>query len=360
MFSINTISDFIEMQDLVCFNLIEEAGNIIPVFNLCFVTKNAKILKYIKENNPINILAGQDKNNVIPIELLPATLEFSHISSSQLKILIAGVLNVPDYAIQSNMKISENVSAATEIISVASNYFKTSRSNINGSIDSQRWIQPAISDRDYINEIWLHMDLGNSFPILGISSYGEFILHDVRTLLGNDVAWKFSNKESNDKKNIVYDGTPVTKLNNGMMNSIFGYQQNKQIINAETGEQSSINASNSILMVHNTFNASSKITSNRLGHRVLTLNTHTNYWQSYLNNVTNLGLFSALIVDLTIVGKFYPIRILDKVSFFQPEIGKIYASEQEGGIYIVARVARNVANSVHLTQVRLCRENFNR
>ena len=69
-FSIGEFEDFISNDDLVYFNLIEEAGNVLPTFELTFTSANEKLLSTLNEGNILQVSFGRELDHLIDVELI--------------------------------------------------------------------------------------------------------------------------------------------------------------------------------------------------------------------------------------------------------------------------------------------------
>ncbi len=372
IFSIGKYTDFIKNDDLISFDLIEEAGNILPTFSIDFVVDSEKIISLIQENNPIKVTFGRDQKDLIDISLLTCGLTYEVSTTTQIKANIEGTLNVPKYNNQTQTQITQAKSAIAIMLDIAkNNSFRTGQSNITTSSDSMNHIQYNNTDRDFINELWMHSNIPNSFPVIGITSRNEFIVNDARKSMkrvkdgGIAPSWVFTfrDEESKAPNNVIkYSAPPLISVNNGFINNWVGYNQTKYILDTVTSQYTALTPSPKTLMaLNNTFNTNSGVTHSAGNSQLINDNTDISYWESYVNNLTNLALFSTVLVDIIFTGPYYPIRVLDKVLFQSKQIGETQNSaEYETGVYLVARVSRNISGSVMTTQVRLCRENLNK
>ncbi len=372
IFSIGKYADFIKNDDLISFDLVEEAGNILPTFSIDFVVDSEKIISLIQENNPIKVTFGRDQKDLIDISLISCGLTYEISSVSLIKANIEGILDVPKYSNQTQTQITQSQSAVATMLDVAkNNNFRTSKSNITTSSDSMSHIQYNNTDRDFINELWMHSNIPDSFPVVGITTRNEFIVNDAKKSMkrvkdgGIAPAWTFTfrDEESKAPNNIIkYSVPPLISVNNGFINNWVGYNKTKYVLDTVTSQYTALTPDPKTLMaLNNAFNTNSSVDHSVANSQLISDNTDANYWLSYVNNITNLALFSTVLVDIIFTGPYYPIRVLDKVLFQSKQIGETENSaEYETGVFLVARVSRNISNSVMTTQVRLCRENLNK
>jgi len=361
LFKLGNKEDFIDHRNLLSFNLIESVGNNLPIFDLSFYSNDTDLIKLLNENNILTISLGKDQNKAISIELIISKSEFQVESDKYYLFYLGGYLNKINY-INNNKKSIQEGSGVEVILKTAKNYFNNKvNSNIIKSSDKMNWVQPNISDRDFIDSIYLHCDLKDSFPVMAINSYSEFILHDFKKLLANKAKWVFTYvRDSNDKNIILYSNPPMFSINSGYINNLSGYCNKKYIHNMISGNGVDIITNNKLLLVNNkNFNKSNLVTNKTQAHRNINENVHSNYWISYLYNLNNLSLFSTVSCDLVVSGEFLDIKLLDKVIVNTKSLRKVSAEEYSTGVYIISKISMNLSNQNLTYQIKFNRENIN-
>ena len=58
-FSIGEIEDFLKEEQLICFKLIEDTSNVIPIFQLDIYIFDERILKYVNDVKNLIVKIGQ-------------------------------------------------------------------------------------------------------------------------------------------------------------------------------------------------------------------------------------------------------------------------------------------------------------
>lgn len=356
--------DFIDEEDLLSFTLIEEAGNVLPTFELNFVSDDEDIFSLLNDGNDLEIKIGQSYNNSVSIAL--AGLKFSSIpqGSDRRLITVVGTLSAILYANQSNLEITPIQSGIEAIIATAKRTFTIDKfSNVTASLDSQSWIQPNQSDRAFINAVWLHSNLQPSFPALGITSLNTFIIKDIKKDLMTPYRWKFTPFPVNSATDIYYDGDPVITSSTGFINSWTGYGKLKRQYNADTAVDMDIQTiPTPVMALTNELSYRTGMQYKFDGIGVVNGNTDPNYWQTYLYNLTYLSLFGSLCLNLSFTNQYYPIQILDQVMYKDKSVSSSTSatSSFNTGKYYVTKVARTVGNKSFNTVVTLARESINR
>lgn len=360
-FKLGQENDFIREEDLVEFTLIEEAGNILPTWQIAFSTNNESVISSFNETNIFEVSFGKDLNDLVSAPLAVQSIDVFRQGNDKRLINANGVYNALGYLGDSKLTTRPNASAVSIIKQIASNYFNYSKESISTSNDSQTWIQPSISDRKFVNELWLHSDLGNGIPAIGISSGGDFIIKDLRQEGAKKFKWKFT-YNNQDKDGIIYDGDYVFQDKTSFINTWTGYGRQKYVYDIESGVENEICIRPEPLIALTSKIARSNDVNKRFTKTGMTSdNTHDNYWLSAMQNVMNLAQLSATKITLSFPNKFVDIKVLDQVQFIDDSTKSDgnQASGFNSGVYFVTKVARTVSNRQIATVVEICRDSVN-
>jgi len=360
-FKLGDESDFIREEDLHNFRLIEDAGNVLPSFQIGFDTDNENILGLLNETNKFEVSFGKDlKDDYITAPLSVATKSSNKKGNSKLEITAGGLYSALPYIQDSRQSISGKKSAIEVIKEKVTPHFSFPDINVQKSLDSQIWIQPNTSDKKFINELWLHADLGTSFPAIGITSGGEFLIKDMVKEGTKPFLWKFTH---NPKKatDLQYDGDYSVNDQTGFINSWVGYGREKTVYDIESGAVAQIcEISEPVVALTNKLARLAEIEKRFTSTGVSNENTHANYWKSALHNLTNLASLSASAITLSFQNQFVPIKLLDQVMFTDEDVGNnSQSSALTSGLYFVSKVSRNLGNRQFSTVVILTRESLN-
>jgi hypothetical protein len=360
-FKLGEASDFIREEDLVEFTLIEEAGNILPTWQIAFTTNDESIISSFNETNIFEVSFGKELNDLVSAPLTVQSVDVYRQGNDKRLVNANGVYNALGYLGDSKLTIRPNQSAVSVIQEIASNYFNYSKDSITRSNDSQTWIQPSISDRKFVNELWLHSDLGNGIPAIGISSGGDFIIKDLRQEGTKKFKWKFT-YNNQDSEGIVYDGDYIFQDKTSFINTWTGYGRQKYVYDIESGVENEICIRPEPLVALTSKIARDEAVSKRFTKTGMTSkNTHENYWVSAMQNISNLAQLSATKIILSFPNQFVDIKVLDQIQFVDDNVvteGN-QASGFHSGIYFVTKVARTVSNRQLATVVEICRDSMN-
>jgi len=360
-FNVGSEEDFIDEDDLTEFSLIEEVGNILPSFQMVFATRKDNIVGMLSENNQFKVSFGRDRNSLVDTPLSITTQESSGMGTDKKTLYMSGLYSALPYMINSKLSISEEKSAIEVISDVVGTRFITDF-NASNSLDSQRWIQPNVSDRKFVNEMWLHADLNNSFPAVGISSDGKFILKDIKKRLSSPYDWRFTkNPDPNSAKDLVFDDDYTTKVSSGFINSIVGYGREKlAYVIEEELSQSILKKVDPIVAITRKIARSEEVEARFAQTAFINDNVHENYWDAFLHNVVHLIGMGAVKLTFSFQGVYIPIRILDLVMFRDTSsTDQKETASHHSGLYFVSKVARTISNRQFITVVEVCRESMN-
>lgn len=360
-FRLGDRDDFIREEDLQIFKLHEEAGNVLPTFMLAFDTLDDSIVRMIHEGNDLEVSFGRDRNSMADIKLAVTRVEPIRSGDSKRHIAVTGMMSALPYISIDRVMISDKKSGIEVLKDITKKYFNTSMFNIEKSIDSMNWVQPSFTDRAMVNHCWMHSDIPNSFPAVGISSDGQFICKDVKKALKDKFKWRFTN-EIKEKNDISFDGDFVIDLNSGFINNWLGYPREKLIYNLEEGTESKImESAEPITALTSEIARRAEIEKRYATAGVINENVHPNFWTAYLRNLTNLGVLGSVTLVLSFGNRFENIRILDQVMFKEDDISnpKAESSEFLSGVYFVSSVTRILQGRQFATTVKIARESFN-
>jgi len=358
--SLGEFEDLVEKEDLVSLLVVEEAGGYLPSFELNFFTSKEEIIPYLNEGNEIKISLGKDKNELLDYSMKILSIEKTRVGQNKYQIVLHGMYNQLRYLSDCKISISDERSGVEEILRISSGYFNNV-SNISSSSDSQHWIQPNISDRSFISNIWLRSYRPESFTIMGISSEGDFILKDVKTLMEDNPQFEFIPEGKKKENQIIFDPGYTDQITTGIVNQWLGYNREKSLFNIDNGVESTLAPSfHPFLAQTSGLNRTTDITKKVDDFGVLTENMHSRFHEAYIQNNTYLGLFSTVSMPISFTGNFEHVKILDLV-YFKDQVAQNVemASEYYSGLYIVSLVSRQVTDSQFKTTVILNRESGN-
>lgn len=358
-FSIADRNDFLMEEDLQTLKLVEEAGNVLPTFELAFTLEDQSILRYINEGNVLEISMGEDNIEMTGLNFRILSKIITRVAQHKYLIRLVGILDSMKYYTDCKVNITERISGIEAIIDTAKSYFVVD-SNISKSQDQQHWIQPNIPDRIFVNRVWAHSWLSKSFPAIGISSGGIFIIRDVgklaKKLATQDYDWKFVPFDTSKKNELIFDQYKV-ESNTGLINVWAGYERDKDVLNLDSGTESLVSPSLTTVFANSPkLDRMKEVGTRSSDFGVVNSNVHPNYWLAYQQNLSYLSLFGSTKVLLQVSSKYFNIRVLDLVLLQDLDLNMQQAEGYHSGSYLVSRVTRLIENRNFVTIIQLNRE----
>jgi hypothetical protein len=263
------------------------------------------------------------------------------------------------YYTDCKINITEQLSGIEAVIKAAEIHFEVD-TNVTKSQDKQHWIQHNISDKVLINQVWMHSFLANSFPAIGITSGGIFVLRDVKKLAKKlateDYDWKFVSTDSKKEDELVFDQYKV-ESNTGFINIWMGYEREKEILNLDVGTEGVIKPSlKTMLSLSTDLDRMADIGTRSSDFGVANENVHSNYWLAYQQNLSYLSIFGSTKIVLQVSSRYVDIRVLDLVLLRDLDLEMKQSEGYYSGAYLVSRVTRILENKNFITIIHLNRE----
>lgn len=351
---------FLEAEDLSELTIYEYAGNILPTFDFNFRSNDPTILQKLNEGNSISIQTGKTLSDSIDISLYPSTLKTSKDGPDARYYEVKGFAASIGYITNHNLQITSAKSGLEVALELAAANFATVESNITKSLDSQKWIQHNITDKLFMNDVILHSDLSDSFPVYGITADNRFILKDLLKAIDGKHDWRFTKSPVKDN-DIPYDSDVTIDSKSGFINNWIGYGKEVKVNNNITGAVDSVFEDPKIIMsMSKELDKSKEIIKRYGGTKAINDNVHEKYWSSYNHNLQSLANLSKIDNTLSFTDLFVPVKPLDVAMFTEESVtSDTQAGEEQSGFYIVSGVIRTYQMKRTSTVVILNREAFN-
>jgi len=323
--------------------------------------EDTSILRYLNEGNPLEMAMGEDDIAMTNINFRILNKQISKISQHKYLIRLTGLYDDMSYYTDCRINITDKVSGIEAIIDTAENHFGID-TNVTKSQDQQYWVQSNVSNKMFINQVWMHSWLVNSFPAIGITSDGIFVIRDVKKLIKKltteDYAWKFISTDSTKPDELTFDQYKV-ESNTGFINLWVGYEREKEVLNLDTGVEGVITPSlNTMLSLSTDLDRMADIGTRASEFGVVNENVHPKYWVAYQQNLSYLSIFGSTKIVLQFTGKYANIRVLDLVLLRDMDLELKQSEEYYSGAYLVTRVTRILENKNFITMIHLNRESL--
>jgi hypothetical protein len=355
-FSIDGKPDFIDQDDLFDFTIIEQAGNIPPVFSIFFQTLDDEIPQYINEGIELKVTLGRSLNELEKYSLVFQNAEHNKSGNRHL-IKATGCINSLKY-FDTKVFITDKINGATALEVVGGKHFIMDNQLDKTSSDKMYYRQYNISHKRFVNDIWLSTFIPDSFPLVGITSEGKMLLRDMKKII-NNVKWDLFNQNKKDAFiSIAPDYNIVSRK--GFFNTYAGVGREKFLYNQDDaiGILQSEEVK-SFIALTNKISVNADREKKSFENGVINENVHQNYWRSYLRNITSLANYSSIQLNFNFQNIFKPIHIYDVVYHKEIATDDKKASEYATGNYVVTKVVKRLQQESYITLVEASREAFN-
>jgi len=345
--------DFLNITSLQQLVLVEQAGTDLPTFSLSFTTTDNSLRTLINERNPLAISLGRDQNEMVDSEFRMLRTNFAKSGKDSWLITVSGIKSSLTHWSKPVTSISDKQSGIERLLSLVPN----PNSNISSSEDSQHWIQTGIPNKQHVDDIWLHCDLPNSFPLLAATLI-DFRVMDASTLISGTPDWVFGTGSGD----IYFDPEYSIQQQSGFLNSVGARGSSRTLYDPDTGDHTTVTSEPlSLMAMTEQVNASADFAPLNLPTATQSRNVHPRYWETFAHNHTQIALYSSTKVTLTLSGGYIPIHPLDLVMFKEQAIGNLHGESDEviSGLYIVSKVARTLVANRIITLVDIVRESTN-
>jgi hypothetical protein len=357
---IGSVSDFLDFKDLINFKMIETAGVELPTFELSFRTTNTSIKDKIVENNPIVVKIGTDKTNSDSFTISILSKKIEENASGYYTCFIFGYLSNKRFLLDKVIRAVYGTSL-DGIKTVGAEYLTQVDTDIYQVNEKpQNWIITNHSNQKLITDMWLHMHMYPSFPLIGISRYGHIVLKDFIKLKQSQPKYIFTQKKSTQSANeIIYLNNFQVDNYTHVYNLYAGYGKVVNILNQNTGKHK----------VHvnevdpNNLAASQEVEITQSGNRVfdgysVSDNVHENFHNAYFYNTSKLLQLSNLCGFLEFKGIYKrDLHILDLVSVQPIDSEK---NSTLSGRYVVNTIEYSLTSQTPFsTKVYVCRDSLN-
>lgn len=358
-FDLEGYSDFIIEEDFNNLVIIEEAGNLLPTYKLTFTLSDPKLLPYLNEGATIKFSFGTTERDMkdCPLRILKKGIQKA--GNYKYIITLLGVYDAIGYITDCKIRDFSSKSGVQVVNEVVSTYFKPVF-NISSSDDSQTWLQYNIPDKKFVNEVWMHSYIDQSFIGVGITVEGEFILKDIIQETKNKSAnpdWRFVNGQQVQDNDIIYQGDYIVNSETGFINQWVGYGRKRQVRTIEVPVDSIVELEPSpLISMSNKLDRASDSGTRTAQFGVINDNVHENWYKAYQQNLTNLALFGSTKIGLSFELGMMPIKILDLVMFKDNEVQTKSRIDNYSGLYFITKVSRTISSRMISTVVELNRE----
>jgi len=352
-------NNFLQYSDLLNCQIVETAGIALPYASITFRTPDVNIKNKIIENNPITIKLGESQTNAEIFDISLAEKKILTDSSEQYFIIhFVGFLQDKSFLIDRKIECYTG-NSLNVLQQLTSEYFtNTLDTSVTSVIDVPgKWRQCNETAQMFMSEVWLHMNIKPSVPLVAITKSGNVLLRDLETIKKSTPKWVFTPNEVVETNEIRYYNKFKPKSHKFTSNLYAGYGRVISIPTTETGEYD-------VVISDNEPELSASQTAEQAYNTGTTIfegfynngNVHHTWHQSYFYNSAKLVKMSSIIGTAELLGYYKNLNLLDLV--------RIKTADNRDtsieGKYIIDTISITFGyNDVIKTEVYLARDNSN-
>lgn len=354
---IGEYNNFLHYADLLHFQMVCTAGIALPYFNIMFRTNDVKIKNKIIENNVVKIKIGQTPSDADTFRIAIAEKSAKPDTDGNYYLInFMGFLNDKRFLI--DRKIECYTGTSLEVLTeLCADYLGTELDTTIGNVNdtSSKWIRSNETVQIFMADVWLHMNIAPSVPLMAINKDGKVLLESLDILKSMSPKWNFTPNNPTQSNEIKYLNKFKPKSYKFSSNLYAGYGRVISIPTTETGNYDVVINDNDpeLSATQSSETTNSGITAFEGFYN--NENVHSQYHQSYFYNTAKLVKMSSIIGKIDVLGYYKNLKLLDVVSVVTDKV-----DSSVSGKYIVDTITVNFQyNSPLKTEVYVTRDNLN-
>jgi len=364
---VGSYKDFLESRDLVEFTLIEQAGNVLPSFDLKFRFSEPELRNYLIENNVVRVTIGSSDEDKVSIPLRITKKDLQNLGQNKFYVVISGFYDALGY-----MKGSHTESVTSESGGVVSGFqaikstvskFFTFETNISGEDSGlQKWLCCRSSYLSFVTDMWYRLGLPeSSLPLVTITKNGVFRLFNSTTQVKGKPKYRLSNRPATNSNDIKINGKPEIVNDAGTVNGMVQGKVNRVYDMVKGGFKEIKFVQKSIMAM--THDLDSFDVDRKDGYDYFSnSNVFSGYWDNYLHNISSLISLSTARLTVSFIGKYIEdLHVLDVVEYLEGSESNLNVTEGTySGKYLIGKIVRTIGENKNFeTHLVLTRESFN-
>jgi hypothetical protein len=351
-FAIGGVTDFMTVNDLDEFTVVEEGGNSPPWFRLA-ATVDAIVMSKMTEQNDLEVSMGTTVDDLSTLKLYLVEAAFNPLDG-RYQIAIEGLLAKPAYLVQSRTGIIPRTSSLAVIRKIAEKHF-TFETNISATDDEQPWVQASQSDRAFLQDVWMRSYVAGSWTAVAISHVNDTLSFlDMGKVAKGEPKWRFMAVPQQNNDIQILPGVPVTS-DAGFQSATRGYSPKLRTFDTQTSEDKEVSPEIGVMLAPRASIPRRKDVAggSQPSGVVRNDNMHAHYYDALQTNSAHLRIFSGFGVSVDYNSGFRPMKVLDLAYLSDANSGP--AAEFIAGNYFIAKIIRtfrgmNLTTRVHLTR----------
>lgn len=353
----NKVVNFLSHEaDLISYVDVVRCGFRLPAVEIIFSFSDKNLFSYLSEKSIFTVSIGKDLDSQIQSTFNIISSNVKQEVEGKWLARIVGIYDTLPYLKTKKKRVLSNYSSEVAKEILQENLGKPVKcSNTFKSKDFMYWIQPNETDYMFLHTLWLHSYIPDSIWLTAIDFEGTPYITDLRRQAKNqpDIMLTTGDSSASNVYTIL-DSFDVNN-NSAAYNSLGGYATSKPIYNLDESRRITAQKKENVLLSNsNSFNKSSE-GATESSYAIQNSNVHSNFQSAPLNNRSFINNLKSFQLDVTAEGKFVPVKILDYVVLKDAQPNG-QAQEDYSGIYLVGKIAHQIANKRIYTHITLWRE----
>ena len=371
---IGEFKDFLQYGDLFFVEMTESSGLCPTSFKVCFRTKDEKIADKIIVNNPVKVKIGQSENDYEVFETDISEIIDKKNNQTVSEWLITFVSTIKGGC--SFCTDRKNYCKTGTAIDVLKETFNEANMAINADIfnssgkdfykfvnvhdiksyeaETTKWRRNSKTLNVYLSDVWLHMNIMPSFPLMAMDKHNNVYLKSFDKLIKEETVYTFTPDSQNAKNDqIVYHNVFKTDSFKVMSNLFSGFGQVTTINNSSSGTNDIYVNNNKPLVAATQEDETANYGVSKMDSETQSKNVHRFYKYAYIYNTTKLVNLSSILGHLDCIGYYPNVKPLDLIKV-------IGASDDDNGKYIIDTIVTTfIYNKAPQTSFYVVRDNYN-
>lgn len=307
-----TIKNFLTVNDLVDFQIIETAGTSLPIIYMSFVTSDSEISNHFVRNNEVTIKVGESEESAdsFTVSIYSHNPPNNDTQGGRKFVEFGGFIRSQNYMVNlennvywGNSLLVSQKALLEKLGLKPGNGFKTTITRTNEN--QVRWMQMNQTLCQFLANTLIHMDIMPNFPLFTFDKYGTFHLNDFYTVSKGSPVLNFVTKKPQKAGEVQYFNNFSVEDYSETYNLYSGYNKITEIWGAKEGMVQYAKSYNEPILASTQetelVNGSSRISTNT----VQSSNVHNTYVESFVYNSNKLIALSSMQGVLELVGGYY-------------------------------------------------------
>ena len=361
--SIGGEDDVIAEEDLILLKLQEETGNVLPRFELVFLSSDQSLITKLNEGNDVTLVMGRSQTDDGRIEAKMQIVipNENKDSGDKRRIHLLGVYKNLVYTTNPSTEITDKMTGMEVVQKYASQNWEVDIQPSTSDDDKMPWMKQFTTNKKMVDKALEHLHLEKGVPICGITCQGKFIVRNIEDLKSQSPKWNFT-RDPKGGTDMFYDSNPQITNESTFNNTVNNYGRSVRVFDTIKGISKVIEYKGKPQLAQTPSLPRSKDIKMIPGATEFrTDNVHKDWELSRLKNSTELTSLSSVRASISVPGVFFPVEVVDPVTISDTGIGPLSSliNDLTSGSRIVTKICRIIANRQFSTYIEMVVESVN-